>query len=78
MELWSAKLRFTDATEWSTGLATTVCHANLNDKVKRFLAAAGVPSWLEPVCLDRGDGRRPDGVTVLRFCRGKSLCRDAT
>ena len=53
-------------------------HANLNDVVKRGLAAAGVPSWLEPVGLDRGDGRRPDGITVFPYCRGKSLCWDAT
>ena len=53
-------------------------HANLNDVVKRGLAAAGVPSWLEPVGLDRGDGRRPDGLTVFPFSNGKSLCWDAT
>ena len=53
-------------------------HANLNDVVKRALAAAGIPSWLEPVGLDRGDGRRPDGLTVFPFSRGKSLCWDAT
>ena len=53
-------------------------HANLNDVVKRALAAAGIPSWLEPVGLDRGDGRRPDGLTVFPFSRGRSLCWDAT
>ena len=53
-------------------------HAHLNDVVKRALAAAGVPSWLEPVGLDRGDGRRPDGVTVFPYSRGKCLTWDAT
>ena len=53
-------------------------HANLNDVVKRALATAGIPSWLEPVGLDRGDGRRPDGVTVFPYSRGKSLCWDST
>ena len=53
-------------------------HANLNDVVKRGLAAAGIPSWLEPVGLDRGDGRRPDGLTVFPFSGGRSLCWDAT
>ena len=48
-------------------------HANLNDVVKRGLAAAGVPSWPEPVGLDRGDGRRPNGITVFPYCRGKSF-----
>ena len=53
-------------------------HAHLNDVVKRALAAAGVPSWLEPIGLDRGDGRRPDGVTVFPYHRGKCLTWDAT
>ena len=53
-------------------------HANLNDVVKRALGAAGIPSWLEPVGLDRGDGRRPDGVTIFPFSQGLSLCWDST
>ena len=53
-------------------------HANLNDVVKRALAAAGIPSWLEPIGLDRGDGRRPDGVTVFPYYQGRCLTWDAT
>ena len=53
-------------------------HANLNDVVKRALAVAGLPFWLEPVSLDRGDGRRPDGLTVFPFSEGRSLCWDST
>ena len=53
-------------------------HANLNDVVKRALAAAGIPSWLEPVGINRGDGKRPDGVTIFPFSQGKSLCWDST
>ena len=54
--------------------------ANLNDVVRRALAVAGVPSWLEPVGvgIDRGDARRVDGVTVFLYRRGKILCWDAT
>ena len=33
---------------------------------------------LEPNGLNRDDGRRPDGITVYPFSRGKSLCWDAT
>ena len=33
---------------------------------------------MEPVGLDRGDGRRPDGLTVFPFSEGRSLCWDAT
>ena len=53
-------------------------HSNLNDVVKRALATAGVPSWLEPLGLDRGDGRLSDGLTVFPFSEGRSLCWDST
>ena len=53
-------------------------HAALNDVIKRGLDSAGVPSILEPVGLDRGDGKRPDGITVFPFAAGKSLIWDAT
>ena len=53
-------------------------HASLNDVVKRALASAGVPSILEPQGLDRGDGRRQDGLTLFPFKQGKSLTWDAT
>ena len=53
-------------------------HFALNDVIKRSLKAAGIHSWLEPVGLDRGDGKRPDGLTVMPFSDGKSLCWDAT
>ena len=53
-------------------------HAQLNDLVKRSLSAAGIPSVLEPVGLDRGDGRRPDGLTTFPFSSGKCLAWDAT
>ena len=53
-------------------------HASLNDVVKRGLASAGVPAVLEPVGLDRGDGRRPDGLTVFPYSEGRSLIWDAT
>ena len=39
-------------------------HANLNDVMKRGLATAGVPSWLGPLGLDRGGGRRSDGLNL--------------
>ena len=53
-------------------------HSHLNDIIKRALSTAGVPSILEPLGLDRGDGRRPDGISVFPFTDGKSLCWDAT
>ena len=53
-------------------------HAHLNDLVKRSLSVAGVPSLLEPVGLDRGDGKRPDGLTTFPFASGKCLAWDST
>ena len=53
-------------------------HAALNDIVKRGLLRAGLPSVLEPPGLDRGDGKRPDGITVYPFREGKSLVWDCT
>jgi len=53
-------------------------HAALNDVIKRALQSAGIPSILEPLGVDRGDGKRPDGITVFPFSNGKCLCWDAT
>ena len=53
-------------------------HAALNDIICRALKSAGVPSVLEPVGLNRGDGKRPDGITIFPFSQGKALCWDAT
>ena len=53
-------------------------HSHLNQIGKRTLNAAGIHSYLEPTGLDRTDGRRPDGVTVVPFSMGRSLSWDAT
>ena len=53
-------------------------HAALNDTIKRALASAGFPSTLEPIGLDRGDDKRPDGITFPPFEKGKCLVWDAT
>ena len=53
-------------------------HAALNDISKRGLQSVGVPSILEPEGVNRGDGKRPDGMTVFPFSNGRSLCWDAT
>ena len=53
-------------------------HAALNDLIKRALTTSGIPSNLEPPGLDRGDGRRPDGMTVFPYKHGKPLVWDAT
>ena len=53
-------------------------HAALNDTIKRALHSAGMPSMLEPPGLDRGDGRRPDGLTLFPFTEGRCLIWDST
>ena len=40
--------------------------------------AAEVPAILEPVGLCRSDGKRPDGVTILPWKRGRLLTWDVT
>ena len=53
-------------------------HSAMNDVVKRALQKAGLPSVLEPPGLDRGDGSRPDGITVFPFSGDRSLVWDCT
>ncbi|XP_043202745.1 uncharacterized protein LOC122370853 [Amphibalanus amphitrite] len=53
-------------------------HTALNDVIKRALQTVGLPSLLEPTGIDRGDGKRPDGLTLFPFTEGKSLVWDAT
>ena len=53
-------------------------HSALNDIICRALKTSGIPSVLEPLGLDRGDGKRPDGITIFPYRNGKSLCWDAT
>ena len=53
-------------------------HSAMNDVIKRALQKAGLPSVLEPPGLDRGDGSRPDGITVFPLRGGKTLICNCT
>jgi hypothetical protein len=53
-------------------------HSALNDVIKRSLAAINIPATLEPKGLCRGDGRRPDGVTIIPWKSGRALVWDVT
>ena len=46
-------------------------HSAINRIIKISLDVAGLHSILEPVGLDRSDGRRPDAVTSFPFKGGK-------
>ena len=53
-------------------------HSAFNDIIKRALSSAGFNAVLEPIGLDRGDGKRPDSMTVFPFSMGKCLIWDCT
>ena len=53
-------------------------HIALSDVVRRGLSAVWIPSMLESSGLDRDDGKRPDGITVYPYSRGRCLIWDAT
>ena len=53
-------------------------HSQVNDLLRRALCSAQVPAIREPPGLSRQDGKRPDGLTLLPWSRGKSLVWDFT
>jgi hypothetical protein len=53
-------------------------HSNLNDTIWRALKRAGIQATKEPLGLLRNDGKRPDGVTLTPWSRGKCLAWDVT
>jgi len=53
-------------------------HHQANDLIKRALSSAGFPSVLEPPGICREDGKRPDGMTLFQYSRGKCLVWDFT
>ncbi|KAG1657819.1 hypothetical protein GQR58_023221 [Nymphon striatum] len=53
-------------------------HGAINDIDKRALGVAGFPLQLEPVGLDRGDRKTPDGLTTFPYKMGKSMVWDVT
>ena len=48
-------------------------HAAVNNNLYRTLASAHIPSRLEPSDLNRSDGKRPDGVTMIPWKNGRTL-----
>ncbi|KAG7301774.1 hypothetical protein JYU34_014797 [Plutella xylostella] len=53
-------------------------HHALNDLIKRAMVMANIPCVLEPPGLSRTDGKRPDGLTLVPWERGRSLLWDVT
>ena len=55
----------------SAGRATR--HQQLNDLIDRALRKADIPAIKEPTGLDRTDGKRPDGLTLVPWQSGRCL-----
>ena len=53
-------------------------HSALNNIIHRALSAANIPSTLEPRGLCRLDGKRPDGLTITPWSKGRALVWDVT
>ena len=53
-------------------------HAAVNDLIRRSLSSAGVPSRLEPSSLNRSDGKRPDGLSMIPWKDGRCMIWDFT
>jgi len=53
-------------------------HETANDIIARSLRSAEVPCIREPVGCSRVDGKRPDGLTLIPWSRGRSLVWDFT
>ena len=50
----------------------------MNDLIARALLCADIPCVKEPPRLSRKDGKRPDGLSLIPWRRGKSVVWDVT
>ena len=48
-------------------------HTAITTIIQRALSAGNIPSRLEPSKLYRADGKRPDGITIAPWERGRTL-----
>ena len=55
--------RFSDSRPGSIGRLPR--HTALNDVIRRSRQCAGIPALFEPADLYRGDGNRPNGITLF-------------
>jgi len=53
-------------------------HSMINDVIWRAMGRAKIPAHKEPLGLSREDGKRPDGVTLIPWTRGRCLAWDVT
>jgi hypothetical protein len=53
-------------------------HDSVNDLIKRALISANIPSIMEPLGCARNDGKRPDGLTLIPWSKGRCMVWDFT
>lgn len=53
-------------------------HSEINKIIYAALSSIHVPASLEPEGLSRDDGKRPDGVTLIPWSKGRLLVWDST
>ena len=70
--------RGTDGLSCKRGAGRSIRYHQLNDIIHRALTRASTASVLKPPGLSRIDGKRPDGLTLIPWQRGKSLTWDVT
>ena len=50
----------------------------VNGILHKALSSVNVPSRLEPISLDRADGKHTDGISMVPWSNGRLLVWDAT
>src|ERR1700743_587208 len=53
-------------------------HNDFNNICSHAFSSAGIPNIVQPTGISRRDGKRPDGLTLIPWKRGKSLIWDVT
>lgn len=53
-------------------------HADMNAIIAKGFGSINVPTRLEPTGLNRDDGKRPDGMTLIPWMKGRVLVWDST
>ena len=53
-------------------------HADMNAILAKGYGSINVPSRLEPIGLNIDDGKRPDGMTLIHWMKGRILVWDST
>jgi len=53
-------------------------HSEINNLLKRGWGSANIPAILEPAGTFRDDGKKPDGLSLIPWSKGKCLLWDST